>query len=154
MNAFSLIQSHAKRQWLKVVAAVAALASGWLAAKGYAYLTEFVVAIIVALGTGLFELAASKASVLKVADKLDEVNYPAPEVVESAPSAPPVKVVPRSLPEILSSMHKEPALVPTGSTVVQWNDPDYGTTTRTFADRYSAVMFKRSKPPEQNAKIL
>lgn len=70
---FAKVEDHAKRQWLKLVAAFATLVTGWLAAHGGVPLVYSVGTFIVALGTGCFELVASKlANQLSIERKAPE----------------------------------------------------------------------------------
>lgn len=57
---FAKVEDHAKRQWLKLVAAAATLVTGWLAGHGGVSFIVPVGTFIVAMGTGCFELVASK----------------------------------------------------------------------------------------------
>lgn len=165
------IEGHAKRQWLKLAAALATLATGWLAARGLESLTPAVTTFILALAAGLFELAASK-----LANERRKLDPKEGEVFDAGEDGsgeywgkildrPPLRPIPGELPKpepVTEIIIPRTVPLPTFPTpqeiaeteaklsppnhVVMWTDKDGKPQEQEFPSRFDAVIFRNQTP--------
>lgn len=175
LELLSSVEGHAKRQWLKYATMLATLVTGWLAAKGFDSLALPITTAIIAIATGLFEVAASK-----LANERRKYGIEPGEVYQTGSdgsqeywgnilNGPPLRPIPGELPSppidpsfSASANATKEIIIPRGfptpkeiaeseaklsppKTVVMWTD-DKGPQEKEFDSAFEAAKFRNETP--------